>query len=36
MFSLILDPKFDNLHLLLSFIGREYGVSIVEEYEKKS
>jgi len=36
MFSLMLDPKFKSLHLVSSFIGREQGVSIVEEYDNKS
>jgi hypothetical protein len=32
----MLDPKFTSLHLVSSFIGREQGVSIVEEYDNKS
>jgi hypothetical protein len=36
MFSLMLDPKFKSFHLMSSFIGREQGVSIFEEYDSKS
>jgi hypothetical protein len=35
MFSLMLDPKFKSLHLVSSFIGRQQGVFVVEEYDSK-
>jgi hypothetical protein len=36
MFSLMLHPRFKIFHLVFSFIGREQGVTIVEEYDSKS
>jgi hypothetical protein len=36
MFSLMLDPRFKTLLLVLSFINLEQGKTIVEEYDKKS
>ncbi len=36
MFSLMLNPRFKNFSLVSSFIGREQGVTIVEEYDSKS
>jgi hypothetical protein len=36
MFSLMLDPKFKSVCFVSSFIGREEGVAIVEEYDSKS
>jgi len=36
MFSMMLDPRFLSLCLVSSFIGREQGVAIVEEYDSKS
>ncbi len=36
MFSLMLDLRFKSFCLVSSFIGREQGVSIVEEYDSKS
>jgi hypothetical protein len=36
MLSLMLDPRFKSLCLVFSFIGREQGVAIVEEYDSKS
>ncbi len=36
MFSLTLHPRFKSFHLVSSFIGREEGVAIVEEYDSKS
>ncbi len=36
MFSLMLDPKFKSFCLMSSFIGREQGVVVVKEYDKKS
>ncbi len=35
MFSLILDPRFNSLHLVSLFIGCEQGKAIVEEYDQK-
>jgi hypothetical protein len=34
MLSLMLDPRFKSIHLISSFVGREEGVSIVDEYDK--
>jgi hypothetical protein len=36
MIFLRLDPRFNSLHILSSFIGREQGVVLVEEYDRKS
>jgi hypothetical protein len=36
MNSLMLNPMFKSLQILPSFVGLEQGVSLVEEYEKKS
>lgn len=36
MFSLMLDSRFKSSHIVFSFIGREQGVVIVEEYDSKS
>jgi hypothetical protein len=36
MFSLMLNPRFESFHIVSSFIGREQGVVIIEEYDKKS
>jgi hypothetical protein len=36
MLSLMLDPRFKSLHLIFSFIGREEGISIVDEYDKRT
>jgi hypothetical protein len=35
-FSLMLDPRFKSLRFVSSFIRREQGVAIVEEYDNKS
>ncbi len=35
MLALVLDPRFKSLKLTSSFIGHEYVVVIVEEYDKK-
>ncbi len=32
----MLDPRLKNLHLISSFVGREQGISTVEEYDRKS
>jgi hypothetical protein len=36
MLSLILNPRFKSLRLVFSFAGREEGVSIVDEYDKRT
>jgi hypothetical protein len=36
MISLMLDPRYKSLHTLSSFVGREQGVTLVEEYDRKS
>ncbi len=36
MISLMLNPRFKSFHLVSSFVGREQGVALVEEYERKS
>jgi hypothetical protein len=36
MFSLMLDPQFENLHLVSSFVGCEQDISIVKKYDRKS
>ncbi len=36
MHYLMLDPQFKSLRLVSSFVGREQGISIVEDYDKKS
>jgi hypothetical protein len=36
MISLMLDPRYKNLHIISSFVGREQGVVLVEKYDKKS
>jgi hypothetical protein len=36
MISLMLDPRHKNLHIIFSFVGREQGVALVEEYDRKS
>jgi len=36
MFSLMLDSRFKILRLIFSFVGREEGVSIVDEYCKRT
>jgi hypothetical protein len=36
MNSLMLNPRFKNLHIVSSFVGREQGVALVEEYDRKS
>jgi hypothetical protein len=35
MIFLMLDPMFENIHIISSFVGREQGVALVEEYDKK-
>jgi len=35
MLSLMLDPRFKNIHLIFSFVGWEEGVSIADEYDKR-
>jgi hypothetical protein len=36
MISLMLDPKFKSLHIIFSFVGREQGVTLIEEYDRKT
>jgi hypothetical protein len=36
MISLMLDLKYKSLHIVSSFVEREQGVALVEEYDKKS
>jgi len=36
MLSLMLDLKFKSLCLVFSFVGREEGVSIVDEYDRRT
>jgi hypothetical protein len=36
MTSLMLDPRFKNLHIISSFVEWDQNVSFVEEYDKKS
>jgi len=33
MLALMLDPRFNNLCLMFSFIGRDQGVAIVKQYD---
>jgi hypothetical protein len=36
MIFLMLDPRFKSLRIVSSFVGREQGVVLVEEYDRKS
>jgi len=36
MISLILNPRYKSFHIVFSFVGREQGVALVEEYDRKS
>jgi hypothetical protein len=36
MVSLMLDPRYKSFCILSSFVGREQGVALVDEYDKKS
>jgi len=36
MISFMLDPKYKSLRIVSSFVGKEQGVVLVEEYGKKS
>jgi len=36
MIFLMLDPKFDILCIISSFVGKEQGVALVEEYDRKT
>jgi hypothetical protein len=36
MISLMLDPRFKSLHIISSFVGKEQGVALVEEYDRKT
>jgi hypothetical protein len=33
MLALMLDPRFKSFHLVSSYVGKEQGVSIVQEYD---
>ncbi len=35
MIFLMLDPRYDSLHMISSFVGREQGVALVEKYDRK-
>jgi hypothetical protein len=35
MIFLMLDPRFKSLHIISSFVEREQGVALVEEYDRK-
>ncbi len=32
----MLDPRFKSLHIISSFVEKEQGVALVEEYDRKS
>jgi hypothetical protein len=34
MLALMLDPRFESLKLISSFIGHEHGVAIINKYDK--
>jgi hypothetical protein len=36
MISLMLNPRFKSHRIILSFVGREQGVALIEEYDRKS
>jgi hypothetical protein len=36
MIFLMLNPRLKSLHIISSFVGREQGVALVEEYDRKS
>jgi hypothetical protein len=36
MLSLMLDPRFKNICLISFFVGQEEGVSVVDEYDRKT
>jgi hypothetical protein len=36
MISFVLDPRYKSLHIISSFVGKEQGVALVEEYDRKS
>jgi hypothetical protein len=36
MIILMLDPRYENLCLVFSFVEKEQGVALVEEYDRKS
>jgi hypothetical protein len=36
MLLLMLDPQFKSFHLVSSFVDHEQGISITENYDKKS
>jgi hypothetical protein len=36
MIFLMLDPRYKSLHIICSFVGREQGIALIEEYNRKS
>jgi hypothetical protein len=36
MFALMFDPRFKSLCFVCSYVSKEQGVSIVEEYDRKA
>jgi hypothetical protein len=36
MIFLMLDLRYKSLHIVSSFVGKEQGVALVEEYDRKS
>ncbi len=32
----MLDPRYERLHIVSSFVGREQGVALVDEYDRKT
>jgi hypothetical protein len=36
MISLMLDPRFKSLPIVSSFVGKEQGVALVKEYDRKT
>jgi hypothetical protein len=34
--SWMLNPRYKSLHMVFSFVGKEQGVALVEEYDRKS
>jgi len=34
--SILFDPRFKSFHLVFSFIGRDQGVAIIEQYDTMS
>jgi hypothetical protein len=36
MFALMLDPRYKDIRIFFIFIGKELGVDVIEEYDKKT